>query len=66
MPGKQDLLKALASFQKGDNKPFVISRTPYYIDIRPIRLTKRECVACHSGMKRGDIVALGVYTVSAN
>lgn len=47
--------------QKLDRKEF--ARKPYYAQIRPVRLSKKECLWCHQGMKLGEPVALVVYTI---
>lgn len=63
---KITLLRAFNEFNKKNvNKYVVLSRTDY-VDIRPIRLSKRECLNCHTGMRQGDIVALSVYAVASN
>jgi len=46
---------------KMERKEF--ARNPYYAQIRPVRLSKRECLSCHQGMKLGEPVALVVYTI---
>ncbi|MBV6459156.1 MAG: hypothetical protein HONBIEJF_02299 [Fimbriimonadaceae bacterium] len=47
--------------RKLDRKEF--ARKPYYAQIRPIRLSKKECLPCHKGMSIDEPVALAVYTI---
>lgn len=48
-------VKKLAAGEKG---PFIAKSDETEVDLRPIRLSKKECLSCHKGMKLNDPVAL--------
>lgn len=58
------LASAVKRFASPKAKPLVIRRKGVFAEIRPVRLSKPECVSCHSGSKLGDPVAMMVYVVS--
>ncbi|MBX7134311.1 MAG: hypothetical protein K1X67_16685 [Fimbriimonadaceae bacterium] len=58
------LADAIRRFSLPNTKPVVMRRDSFYSEIRPVRLSKPECLKCHTDMKLGDPVALMVYVVS--
>lgn len=58
------LADAIMRFSSAKAEPLVIRRKSAYAEIRPVRLSKSECLKCHTDMKLGDPVALMVYVVS--
>ena len=49
---------------KDGGKPVTAKEGETLWEARPIRLTKKECVSCHAGMKLNDPVAVIVYRVT--
>ncbi|GEM_PF-6805207 len=58
------LASAVKRFASTKAKPLVIRKKDVFVEIRPVRLSKRECLSCHSWAKVGDPVALMLYVVS--
>ncbi|MBS1714428.1 MAG: hypothetical protein JST30_08845 [Armatimonadetes bacterium] len=57
-------LKAVKEWSKGGRSPLKAVRGDVAFEARPVLLSKKECVDCHKGMKRGQPVAVMVYAVA--
>lgn len=61
----KDVTASIPRFQKDRKLDRIeINRLPIYAQLRPVRLSRAECLSCHVGMKIGDTVAIAAYTVT--
>jgi hypothetical protein len=60
--GRSVAKKAVAAYSKGNLAPVVAKSGLVTVEAHPIRLTKKECLSCHGGMKVGDPVAVIVVS----
>lgn len=58
--------RAAALAAKGNKGPFSTTTNGWRIDVRPIVLSKPECLKCHKPLKENDAVALAMYSVHRN
>lgn len=58
--------RAAALAAKGNKGPFSTTTNGWRIEIRPIVLSKPECLKCHKPLKKDDAVALAMYSVHRN
>ncbi len=66
-PSKAAVAELLASSARkaivGDEGPFVRTSKNWRMEVRPVRLSTRECLSCHNELQLDDPVALILYTV---
>lgn len=55
---------AVEAWNKGDVTAKSVNHGKTYLEVRPIKLSKKECLSCHSGMKVGTPVAAIVYRMT--
>lgn len=53
--------RTIAALNKGKKGPFLFRKGDFVIEALPFRLSSDKCLSCHTGMKVGDPVALGMY-----
>lgn len=59
------LAKAAEAASKGKKSALSVRSNGWRIEIRPIVLSKPECLKCHAPLKQRDAVALAMYSVHA-
>ena len=55
------LKEAIKRFQDRKVNSVTVKRDAVRWELRPVRLSKQECLSCHKGMKMGDPVAVMTY-----
>ena len=55
------LKEAIKRFQNSKVNSVVVKRGVVRWELRPVRLSKKECLSCHKSMKLGDPVAVMTY-----
>lgn len=61
----QEFVQQVAKrFLAGNFSPVIKQVGDTTLEARPFRLSKPECISCHSGMKIGDPVAIGVWIIA--
>jgi len=55
------LKEAIARFSDPKAKPIVVMRDAVRWELRPVRLSKKECLSCHGDSKLGDPIAVMAY-----
>ena len=56
----KQIRKKVAAANLGQDFDFETAK--HYGYAKPLKLTKKECLPCHQGMKVGDTVAISVFT----
>lgn len=61
-PKEIDIIKKVVKkWNSGKVEPVTETHGVTYMEVRPIKLTKKECLSCHQNMKLNDPVAVMVY-----